>query len=528
MKTALPSLATIMAQSSALWSWAHLRNVAVVVGCAASVFAYRGLLHLGDASGIDLDPAEAFFFAPSAVAPGMVFAVAVWFFANRWRRLRSCVGGGSRALGGAALLLAAGALFAWSHYVDADALLIPSLSLATLGAALATGGSAAARAVALPAFFLFFAFPIPAIVLNQVLYPVQVFTAEVTTLLLNAVGIRSVASGDRIFRPEAIFQVIESCSGLRTTITLLMSSVIYAELFPRPRWHRVLLIALAPVIGVIANEIRVISIVLNPYSRFAAVHTAQGIVVIVLGVFAIAGLDTLLGRALRQPQPQPLRWAKRSRPVPTAAAAAVLCFGLFIGGVSVFSPNWVDERGQRVSLSRIPARHAGWQAESLRIDRQFLGSIHFTEWVHRAYRNGADEVTLLVASDSRLRSEDDLLSTKTAVPATGWEIVSQVPVDGPPWAQATARFEVRNVIGARMLVERSYVGTRSVPEEILRAVFEWDRAFSAHSVQAAVVRVATPMGAGAAERARAEDRIRRFLDAFGPSIERVVAVEKTP
>jgi exosortase len=164
--------------------------------------------------------------------------------------------------------------------------------------------------VLLPAVFLLLATPVPGVLLNAVLYPIQLATVKTTTWLLNTFWLGPVlSSGDRIFRDGAVFEVIESCSGVRTVETILMAAFLYHDLFFRSRLQSTLIIAMAPLIGLIANQIRVVAIVLNPYSKFAAVHSAQGLVMIVAAVLMLAALDAALTKFL---PPVPRRRRRRT------------------------------------------------------------------------------------------------------------------------------------------------------------------------------------------------------------------------
>src|SRR5690606_22529576 len=247
--------------------------------------------------------AEAFMFEPSASSPTLVFAATLWMLARRWHWLRASLGAPPRRLLGSAALAASGALAAWAWAVAVPAFLLPSLSFLLVGAGLWLGGTAALRVLWLPALFILFAYPMPVAIVNHVVYPLQLAVAKTTSWILGLGGSEVLTEGDRLAFRGVVFQVIESCSGLRGTETILMSSVLYVELFHQTRLRSALIVAGAPVIGLLANQVRVLTIVLNPYSQIAAVHTAQGLVMIVLAVLMLAVWDALLGRILPAPGP---------------------------------------------------------------------------------------------------------------------------------------------------------------------------------------------------------------------------------
>src|SRR5690606_12846557 len=275
-------------------------------------------------------------------------------------------------------------------------LLVPALSLATLGGALWLGGGGALRAVLLPALFLWFAVPLPPAAINQFMYGLQLATASAAAWGLSLVGLHATAHADLIFHGNRIFQVIESCSGLRTVETLFMSSFLYHDLFFRSRLHSTLLVISSLAIGFLVNWLRVIGIVLNPYSHFGTVHETQGLVMIVVGVLLLAVVDHVLARWL----PAQVWW-RRPRTIPAlpqqrmlllAAAMTLLAAATWL--IQPFQP--VAEKA--VPLSSLPARLDDWQASGQKLDRDFFGSVGFSEWVHRSYRRGDENVAVLLGS----------------------------------------------------------------------------------------------------------------------------------
>ena len=83
------------------------------------------------------------------------------------------------------------------------------------------------------AAFLLFALPLPPVLLSAVIFPIQLWTAEYAGWILNAIGVQSFVQGDQILRPENTFIVIETCSGVRTVVTLMMLTVLLVDLFER-------------------------------------------------------------------------------------------------------------------------------------------------------------------------------------------------------------------------------------------------------------------------------------------------------
>jgi exosortase/archaeosortase family protein len=294
-----------------------------------------------------------------------------------------------------------------------------------------------------------------------------------------------------------VFQVIESCAGLRSLETLLMSAVVYCEIFHRRGTRAMLLIFAAPLLGLLVNQLRVLSIALNPYSDLAAIHTSQGIAMLVAGVLVMAGLDAVLGRVL----PDHLKFARSSLPTADwdrytgsgqAIWRAAVVFGLFmvLGVSSLLLPPWSTKPPRPTPLFSLSPRLGDWRAGGLPLDEQFIGSVGFTEWVHRTYSRGDREVAVFLGSDNRLEPRMSLISRKTALPGPGHTLVSESEVELQPDGRIAHRLLLRAPRGL-VLVYHWYEGVDSFAVELLRSTFVLDRGPLRRGGRAIAVRVST-------------------------------------
>jgi exosortase len=513
------------AERAVAWSptWPSAQAIALAVAAVGAAIAFRGLAELEAPRGPGLSGAEAFMFSPSGGSPVMIYGGTAWLLARRWGRIRAAIGQPPQRVAGAALLLFSAATCLWSHYTSQLPLLLPALSCALLGSALWLGGVAAARAVLLPALFLLLATPVPSVLLNTVLYPVQLATVKTTTWLLNAFGLGpALSSGDRILRDGAVFEVIESCSGVRTIETILMTAFLYHDLFFRSRLQSALIILCAPLIGLVANQIRVLAIVLNPYSKFAAVHTAQGLVMIVAAVLMLAALDAALTRYLPAVPRRRRRSTPHTVPLSRAVALAVALAGL--AALSLVLPAWRPAPTLLPPLSKLPPELDGWRASGLKLDDQFLGSVTFSEWVYRRYEKADQHVDVLIGSDDRLDPRIDFESPKASIPGSGWEIEADGAV--ALGANRTAQRYLADFQGSRQLVYVWTEGTPSRLEELVRSVLATDRSPFRRSGRAVLVRLATPIGTE--PRGVAEERLRALASIVDASLPRESTPPATP
>lgn len=498
----------------------RLRHWALPLGLLAlAAVPYRGLLALDPSGGRrrPLEGTEGLLFEPSASSPLLlIFAVALWLVWRRWPAVRAALGAAPNVLATLGFLVPSIALCIWANYIAVPALLIPALSLGALSAASWLGGTVLLRQLWLPGVFLLFAMPTPTPLVNHVMYPLQLATADGVSWTLGTVGLPVSSHGDLIFYGGTVFQVIESCSGLRSTLTMVMASLVYQELFFRSRLQSLILVLGSPLIGLLANQVRVLSIVLSPQSHYAAVHTAQGIVTIVVGVLVLAGLDTLLTRLLPRPEPREAaaRAASHVSGIRVATCAGVA--GALTAATLLLAP-WDPPRPQYTPLYTLPATLGDWTASGLKLDQKFLGSVSFTEWIHRTYVRQDERVAVFLGADSRLDPSIGLLSLKTALPGTGWVIADHavVSLDGDG---ASAESFLASSPNSRALSYRWYYGIESSWVETLRALLVLDRGPLRRRERAVVVRLTTVVEAAPGARGRAEARLQELATLLRPEL----------
>lgn len=116
------------------------------------------------------------------------------------------------------------------------------------------------RAVAFPAGFLFLMVPLPEFVIGSATRFLQHASAEASYALLKLAGTPVFRDG-LVFRlPGINIEVAEECSGIRSTLVLLVTSLLAGYLFLKGRWRRtVLLLAVVP-LGVLRNGFRIFTI----------------------------------------------------------------------------------------------------------------------------------------------------------------------------------------------------------------------------------------------------------------------------
>jgi EpsI family protein len=477
--------------------------------------AYRHLL-FWDPSSPGLPGTARFFFRISETAPQILFLLAVPLFYRRRKKIAGALAGEPEPLLALPLLVLGVALFLWGQYTGALDLVLVSLLLVTLGSALLLWGRRLARELALPLLFLAFAIPIPGVITNQIIYPLQISAAATTGWLLNAVGVTAFPEGNVVVLADESFQLIETCSGLRSMVVLTTLAVGWLCFFPTRRLHSVLLLLSAPLIGYLANTLRILTLVPNPNSDLAANHSLQGVGVFLVGLLIFSRIDKFLLRIekrrrarLGEPEktsPSPAVWDRRGQAIALALMLAALL------GASVWGPRWnPPDTLRRLSIDP-PRRIGDWKlAGELEPDRLFLGSVGFRGRWYGEYQRDGETVSVFVGFNDRLNRRRSLLSPKNALPGAGWEVEERTPVQLAPNGRAAESVAARS-LSNRTLNLHWYAGTDSLAREILRACLAADQSQLRRPGAAWVVRLTTDFARTPGGKQEAEARLRGFAE----------------
>ena len=106
-------------------------------------------------------------------------------------------------------------------------------------------------------FVLLLAVPIPAVVFNQLTFPLQLLASRLSAAALPLAGVPVLREGNIIQLPAMELEVAEACSGIRSLMSLFTVAVIYGYFLERTTWRRVLLVLSSLPIAVFANAARI-------------------------------------------------------------------------------------------------------------------------------------------------------------------------------------------------------------------------------------------------------------------------------
>jgi exosortase len=132
-----------------------------------------------------------------------------------------------------------------------------SLIVVLAGLVLMVLGREFLRVLMFPIVFLLFMVPLPAIVVNAVSFPLQLFAAKTAVFCLFNLGIPVLREGNLIVLVGTTLEVAEACSGIRSLQALLALGTVFAYFSQRVMWKRWALVLLSIPIAIAANAFRV-------------------------------------------------------------------------------------------------------------------------------------------------------------------------------------------------------------------------------------------------------------------------------
>jgi exosortase len=140
------------------------------------------------------------------------------------------------------------------YFVWLDPLsLVPCLA----GLCLMVGGRAAWRWAWPAVAFLLFMIPLPYTLAVTMTGPLQRIATVASTFTMQTLGMPALSEGNVILVNDAQINIVEACSGLRMLVIFFALSTAVALVIQRPLWEKLVMVASALPIALVANVIRI-------------------------------------------------------------------------------------------------------------------------------------------------------------------------------------------------------------------------------------------------------------------------------
>jgi exosortase len=132
-----------------------------------------------------------------------------------------------------------------------------SLVILLAGLALSFGGWQLLKELRFPLLVLILAIPIPAILFNEITFPLQILASKLASALLSIFGVPVLREGNVIELSTMKLEVAEACSGIRSLMSLFTLVIFYGYFLEKSLLRRAILAVATIPIAIAANAVRI-------------------------------------------------------------------------------------------------------------------------------------------------------------------------------------------------------------------------------------------------------------------------------
>jgi len=171
-------------------------------------------------------------------------------------------------------------------------------------------GTGTFRSFLFPLCFLFLIVPMPEAVLNWIVEFLQYQSALAARIMFRAIGVPVTQDGILLYIPNLVLEVARECSSIRSSLVLVVTTLVLAHLFLRSWWRKFLLVAAAIPLAIAKNGLRIVTIGelgtrVDPAFLDGKLHHNGGIIFFGIAVAAVIMLLWILRRTELLMPPKP-------------------------------------------------------------------------------------------------------------------------------------------------------------------------------------------------------------------------------
>jgi exosortase len=156
-----------------------------------------------------------------------------------------------------------------------------------------------------PLLLLFLMVPLPEALRAYLVRQLQYGSAEVTSWLFQLANVPFSRDGIILTLPRVTIEIAQECSGIRSSLALLVTTVVVARIFLKSAWSRAALVAFVVPITIAKNGLRIfvlamLGMYVNPGFLTGRLHHNGGIVFFLVAFASIWGIVVFLQKIERR------------------------------------------------------------------------------------------------------------------------------------------------------------------------------------------------------------------------------------
>lgn len=176
--------------------------------------------------------------------------------------------------------------------------------IALFGVILYLAGKECVNALLLPLLLMLFMIPIPQIIYARLTLSLQILASQLGEVLIGWMGIPVIRTGNLLELPSQTLNVVDACSGIRSLLSLLFLSQVYAYFADKRIWVRwVLLVATVPIaIGANGMRVAITGLLSEMNTKLAqgAYHELEGYIVFAIALVALTMMHRIINFGARK------------------------------------------------------------------------------------------------------------------------------------------------------------------------------------------------------------------------------------
>ena len=167
-------------------------------------------------------------------------------------------------------------------------------------------GIRAFRIAAFPLFFLILMIPMPSLIMEKIIFLLQMRSAEAVYGFFKLIGISFLREGLVFHLPGLSIEIAKQCSGIRSSMALFIMGVILSNVFLRTYWRRIILILFIFPLAIIKNGIRIVTLSLlalyvdQSFITNSKLHREGGVIFFLIALLLLLAILWLLRKSERR------------------------------------------------------------------------------------------------------------------------------------------------------------------------------------------------------------------------------------